>query len=87
MGSTSTSNTFLKKGEHAFVPAGRRLEGNWSMDVDFLFLNFEPTFMRSILEASDIEASRIELLSHSFLPDQYSEQLGRMLLREIGVCG
>jgi AraC family transcriptional regulator len=87
MGSTSTSNIFVKKGEHAFVPAGRRLEGNWSMDADFLFLNFDPTFMRALLEASDIEANRIELLSHSFLPDQYSEQLGRMLLREIHSSG
>jgi len=87
MGSTFTSNTFVKKDEHAFVPAGRRLEGHWSMDVDLLFLNFDPAFMRSIIEASDIEASRIELLSHSFLPDQYSGQLGRMLLREIHSSG
>ncbi|QBD80404.1 AraC family transcriptional regulator [Ktedonosporobacter rubrisoli] len=87
MGSTSTSNIFVKKGEHAFVPAGRRLEGNWSMDADFLFLNFDPIFMRSLLEASDIEANRIELLSHSFLPDQESEQLGQMLLREIHSSG
>jgi AraC family transcriptional regulator len=57
------------------------------MDADFLFLNFDPTFMRSLLEASDIEANRIELLSHSFLPDQYSEQLGRMLLHEIHSSG
>jgi len=87
IGSTSTSDTFVKKGEHAFVPAGRRLEGSWPMDVDLLFLNFDPAFMRSILEASEIEASHIELLSHSFLPDHYSEQFGRALLRELHSSG
>ena len=45
MGSTFTSNIIVNKGEHAFVPAGRRLEGNWSMDADFLFLNFDAEFI------------------------------------------
>jgi len=57
------------------------------MDVDLLFLNFDPAFICSILEASDIEASCIELLSHSFVSDQYSEQFGRALLRELHSSG
>lgn len=57
------------------------------MDVDALFLHFDPALIRAIVEASDLEASRVELLSHPFLYDQYVEQFGLALLHELYSSG
>ncbi len=77
----------MRKGEHAFVPAEGRLEGKWPMDVDTLFLNFDPVFIHSLLEAGYIEATRIELLPHTFLPDQTVERFSLALLNEVHSSG
>ncbi len=86
-GSTTLADTFVRKGEHAFVRSEGGLEGRWSMDVDALFLHLDPALIRSIIEASDIEASHVELLSHSFLYDQQVEQFGLALLHELYSSG
>ena len=86
-GSNTLADTFVRKGEHAFVPIERGLGGRWSMDVDALFLHFDPALIRSIVEASDLEASHVELLSHPFLYDQYVEQFGLALLHELYSSG
>ena len=66
-GSDTLADTFVRKGDHAFVPRERGLEGRWSMDVEALFLHFDPALIRSIVEASDLEASHVELSFSSLL--------------------
>ena len=81
------ADTFVHKEDHAFMPAGRRVEGRWPMDIDILFLHFDPTLIRSIAEASDIETHRAELLPHPFLHDRSVEHFGHALLHEIHSSG
>jgi AraC family transcriptional regulator len=86
-GRDTLADTFVRKGAHAFVSTERGLGGRWSMDIDALFLHFDPALIRSIIEASDLEASRVELLSHSFLYDHSVEQFGLALLHELYSSG
>ena len=81
------TDTFVNKGDHAFVPADRQVGGRWSTNVDVLFLQFEPTLIRSIIEASDIEARDVELFSHTFSQDHLVEHFGLVLLQELYSSG
>ncbi len=81
------AETFVRKGNYAFVPAERQVGGKWQTDVDVLFLHVAPTLMDSIIEASDIEAHRVELLSHTFSYDHTVERLGLALLHELYSSG
>lgn len=81
------AETFVRKGAHAFVPAERQVGGRWQTDVDALFLQFDPALMRSIIEASDMEANRVELLVHPFSHDHVIEHIGLALLHEIHSSG
>ena len=43
------------------MPAEQTWKGSWPLESDVLFLHFEPALMHALLNASDIEASRVEL--------------------------
>ena len=85
--SSTWTDTFIKKGDHALVPAERSMEGRWPMDVDVLFLQFDTALIHSLLEASEIEARRTELLFHAFVHDQQVEHFGLALLHELHFSG
>ena len=80
-------DTFVGKGYHSFMPAERTWEGSWPLESDALFLHFDPAVMNALLNASDIEASRIELLPQPFVHDRTVEQLGQALLQEMHSSG
>ena len=86
--STGTlTDTLISKGDHALVSANRQVEGRWSMDADVLFLQVDPALLCSIMEASELEASRAELLTHAFIHDQQVEHFGLALLHELQSSG
>ncbi len=86
-GDGTLADAFVNKGDYALAPAGSKVGARWSMDVDALFLYFDAAFIRSIVEASDIDASRVELLSHSFVHDHLVEHFGLALLHEVHSSG
>ena len=81
------TDMLISKGDHALVPANRQVEGMWSLDADVLFLQVDTALLRSIVEASELEASRAELLTHAFVHDQQVEHFGLALLHELQSSG
>lgn len=80
-------DTFVHKGSHSFMPAEHTWKGSWPIESDALFLHFEPALMHALLNASDIEGSRVELLPQPFVHDPTVEQLGLALLQEMHFSG
>ncbi|MBD2776224.1 helix-turn-helix domain-containing protein [Iningainema tapete] len=73
----------MQAGEHTVIPAGQPSYWCCNGGIDILHIHLEPTFIAKIAEASDIDASRVEIINSFCGRDPQIQHIAMSLLTEL----
>ena len=66
----------MSPGLFNFIPAHRELEALWQAEIELLSIHLPPNLLeRTVIENSDCDFSKIELIDHLAIRDPFLEQL------------
>ena len=74
----------MSPGLFNFIPAHRELEALWQAEIELLSIYLPPTLLeRTVLENSDLDFSKIELIDRLAIRDPFLEQLAYAFKNEV----